>query len=177
VALSDRTFTSNPVDRRTRYRWAANGLLSHSLSTFSGYLATAFLIVLFVVCISGRLAAFRWLLLLLALTYFVLGSLMRAAAISQPHVWIDLDAIRLWQAIRTIALRGATATGAGTFVGCLVSAFVVLAEHKHGQGALRLIGNAATVGAILGAVLAVLTMPQLAYARRRELRRQDKASS
>jgi len=159
----------------TRVRREANMLLSQWFSALSMGLAIALVLSAAAAIVAPRrLHMWRW-ALLFALAYVIVGSLLRAAAETRNKLWVDIDVVRLWKVSRKTSLLAAAVAGIGAAIGALVGCFVWLSSDLSAGGeALDMVGRWVTAGTALGAVAGVLTLPKLAFVRRRELRRADR---
>ena len=167
-----------------RVRREANALLSQWLSGLSTALALA--LILFAGAAVGapprpapprpappRLHIWRW-ALIFAVAYIIVGSLLRAAAETSNPLWIDIDVARLWKVTKRTLLLAATVAGVGAAIGALVAFFIWLSGHLGTGGqTLDMGGRWVTAGTALGAVAGILTVPRLAFARRKELHREN----
>lgn len=159
---------------KARVRRDVNLVLSQWLTGLSTMLAVELVIFTALAIISPpKQGAWRW-ALLFAFAYLLVGSLLRGAAERSNRLYIDIDVVRLWKASKKTLLMAAASAGIGASIGALIGCGIWLTSNLRANGpALDILGRPITAGTVFGTIVGVLTVPRLAFVRRKELRQDD----
>jgi hypothetical protein len=159
-----------------RVRRQTNEILSQWLSALSTTLAVAVVLsAILAIATPPRLHVWRW-ALLAAFTYVIIGSLLRASAETSNRLWIDIDVVRLWSASKRTVLAAGVVAGVAGALFALGAFCVLFVSHSSVNGRVwDTVGRWGAAGVVLGAAVGVLVAPRLAFVRRRELRRDNRA--